>query len=116
MEIMVDLSKPKNVEVGLTGIRQLAQELRTLLITSKGSVPLDRDFGVSWNLIDSPLPEAKQLLISDIASQIERYIPRLHFKSIEFPDPGQEKTIEGMLQYKVTVTIREEYIDEFRES
>ena len=57
MELTVDMSVPASVEIGATGLRGLAQEIRTALATRKGSVPLDRDFGLSWELIDLPLPE-----------------------------------------------------------
>jgi len=112
--LTIDMLQPRAVEVGATGIRQLAQEIRTLLATCKGSVPLDRDFGVSWNVIDSPLPEARQLLISEVAAQLEKYIPRIQFKGIEFLDPGIENSVEGQMPYRVTVAIREEFLDEFR--
>ena len=58
MELTVDMSVPASVEIGATGLRGLAQEIRTALATRKGSVPLDRDFGLSWELIDLPLPES----------------------------------------------------------
>ena len=44
MELTVDMSVPASVEIGATGLRGLAQEIRTALATRKGSVPLDRDF------------------------------------------------------------------------
>lgn len=115
MDIIVDSTLSSGVEVGATGVRQLAQEVRTLLSTSRGSVPLDRDFGVSWELIDMTLPQAKQMLIAEVAQQIERYVPRVKFKGIAFPDTRPE-AVDGRLAFKVTVTIREEYLDEFIES
>ena len=45
MELTVDMGVPASVEIGATGLRGLAQEIRTALATRKGSVPLDRDFG-----------------------------------------------------------------------
>ena len=48
MELTVDMGVPASVEIGATGLRGLAQEIRTALATRKGSVPLDRDFGLSW--------------------------------------------------------------------
>ena len=116
MRITVDTLQPMAVEIGATGIRQLAQELRTLLATCRGSVPLDRDFGVSWDMIDKSLPQARQMLIAEIAQQIEKYIPRVKFESIEFPHLEPEESADGLLAAKVSVTIREEYLHEFDES
>ena len=115
MDFVVDLRKPTDVEIGLTGLRQLAQEIRTLLKTRKGSVPLDREFGVSWEIIDKPLPAVRQLVIAEVAWQIERYIPRVKFKSIEFPPVDKLQSIEGLMSLCVTVEIREEYLHEFSE-
>ncbi|MFR8053758.1 MAG: hypothetical protein ACLU6O_03215 [Bilophila wadsworthia] len=39
MELTVDMSVPASVEIGATGLRGLAQEIRTALATRKGSVP-----------------------------------------------------------------------------
>ena len=115
MDIVVDTTQPVAVEVGATGIRQLAQEIRTLLSTARGSVPLDRDFGINWDLVDMPIPEARQMYIAEVAAQIHKYIPRVRFKGIRFPDPGTE-TIEGHVGVALTVEIKEEYLDEFSES
>jgi hypothetical protein len=116
MDLTVDTTKPVAVEVGATGVRQLAQEIRTVLATRKGSVPLDRDFGVSWELIDRPLPAAKQLIIAEVARQLEKYVPRIRFKSIAFPEPTATETADGVLRCVVTVSVREEYENEFRQS
>lgn len=71
MELTVDMSVPASVEIGATGLRGLAQEIRTALATRKGSVPLDRDFGLSWELIDLPLPESRPLLVAEIGRGLE---------------------------------------------
>ena len=114
MDIVVDTIQPVAVEVGATGIRQLAQEIRTLLSTAKGSVPLDRDFGIDWSLVDMPTPEARSMYIAEVAAQIHKYIPRVRFKGIKFPDTGD--AIEGYVGVALTVEIKEEYLDEFSES
>lgn len=116
MDLTVDTTKPVAVEVGVTGLRQLAQEIRTVLATRKGSVPLDRDFGVSWELIDKPLPAARQVIIAEVARQLEKYVPRIKFKGIAFPAQQATDTADGVLRCVVTVSVREEFIDEFRQS
>ena len=37
MELTVDMSVPASVEIGATGLRGLAQEIRTALATRKGT-------------------------------------------------------------------------------
>ena len=112
MDLTVSLTKPLDVEIGATGLRQLAQEIKTLLITRKGSVPLDRDFGIDWSLVDKPIPIAKQYMVSEIALQLEKYVPRVKFKQIEFPETTIEKSVDGFMPMNVIVEIREEYLNE----
>lgn len=37
-----------------TEVVEILQNVRTILATRKGSVPLDRDFGLSWQYLDAP--------------------------------------------------------------
>ena len=111
MELTVDMSVPASVEIGATGLRGLAQEIRTALATRKGSVPLDRDFGLSWELID--LPESRPLLVAEIGRGLERCVPRIKVKSVTFRT-DTSGAADGKLTPVVTVEIRKEYLNDFR--
>jgi len=111
MELTVDMSVPASVEIGATGLRGLAQEIRTALATRKGSVPLDRDFGLSWELID--LPESRPLLVAEIGRGLERCVPRIKVKSVAFK-ADTSGAADGKLTPVVTVEIRKEYLNDFR--
>lgn len=113
MEITVDMSAPLSVEIGATGLRGLAQELRTAFATRKGSVPLDRDFGLSWDMIDLSLPESRPMLVAEIGRGLERCVPRIRVKSVTFrPDPSE--AADGKLAPVVVVEIRKEHLNDFR--
>lgn len=116
MDILVNTTLPAHIVIGADGQTAIAQEVRTLLATPKGSVALDRNFGVSWDALDHSMPGAKQVIIAEIASQIEKYVPRVRFKSIDFINPGASVAADGVLPVTVTVEIREEYLDELRQS
>ena len=111
MELTVDMSVPASVEIGATGLRGLAQEIRTALATRKGSVPLD--FGLSWELIDLPLPESRPLLVAEIGRGLERCVPRIKVKSVTFRT-DTSGAADGKLTPVVTVEIRKEYLNDFR--
>lgn len=104
--ISVDMSKKAGLVIGETGLAAIAQEIRVLLATRKGSLPLDRDFGVSWEFIDKPLTEAMPYMISEIASQLEKYVPRIRVKDISFTS---DNPIDGQLCPIVVCEIREAY-------
>lgn len=107
----VDMRVKRGVRVGATGLDGLEQEIRTLLSTRKGSVPLDRDFGLTWGYVDLPMPEAMPYMISEMARQLEKYVPRIKVRDIAF---RSDDPLEGILQPTVTVEIRKEYLDDFR--
>ncbi len=107
----VDMRKKQGILIGATGLDGLEQEIRMLLATRKGSVPLDRDYGLTWEYVDLPMPEAMPYMIAEIASQLEKYVPRIKVRDIMFKS---DDPVEGILQPTVTVEIREKYYADFR--
>lgn len=73
---------------------RVIQNLRMILKTRRGSLPNDRDFGLSWAYIDKPLQEAKALLAADVIETIERYEPEARIISVNF---AESSAIEGQL-------------------
>ena len=102
MELTVDMSVPASVEIGATGLRGLAQEIRTALATR-----------LSWELIDLPLPESRPLLVAEIGRGLERCVPRIKVKSVTFRT-DTSGAADGKLTPVVTVEIRKEYLNDFR--
>lgn len=102
----VDMRRKQGIVIGADGLSGLEQEIRMVLSTRKGSVPLDRDFGLTWDYVDLPLPEAMPYMISEIAVQLEKYVPRIRVRDILFQS---DDPLEGILQPTVTVEIREQY-------
>lgn len=111
-KIIVDSSLPSEVVFNARGLAGLAQEIRTLLTTPKGTLPLDRDFGISWEMIDQPIISAMPLYVSEVATQVEKYIPRVRMESVDFRSP-QTEAVCGILRPVVTCVIREEYAGDF---
>lgn len=106
----VDMRRKKGIRIGASGLDGLEQEIRLLLATRKGSVPLDRNYGLSWEYVDLPMPEAMPYMISEIAMQLEKYVPRIKVRDIVFKS---DDPVEGILQPTVTVEIRSEYLKDF---
>ncbi|MDL2280313.1 GPW/gp25 family protein [Selenomonadales bacterium OttesenSCG-928-I06] len=81
---------------------EIIQNVKTILTTTKFSVPLDRDFGIDASLLDSPLPVAQARLTAEIFDAIQKYEPRAKVKKVFYAgDP-----IEGKLIPTVRVVIR----------
>lgn len=102
----VNLSKGINFAPE-TEVEEILQNVRTILTTQIGTVPLHRDFGVSWEHIDKPYQVAKQLMMVEIIEAVEKYEPRAKVESVEF-DETVENAREGLLKPRVIVSIGEE--------
>ena len=86
---------------------EILQNVRTILSTRIGTVPLHRDFGISWDHIDKPYPVAKQLMMVEVIEAIEKFEPRAKVESVEF-DESTESAMEGLLKPRVIVVIGDE--------
>lgn len=65
-------------------IEEIQQNIKTILSTLKGTVPLMRDFGIDPNLIDQNQTGAfSQKLKNEIITQIEKYEKRVKIKEIK---------------------------------
>lgn len=90
-----------------TTAAEIVQNIRTILSTRVGTVPLHRDFGISWEHVDKPYPVAKQLMMVEIIEAVEKFEPRAKVESVEF-DESVEDAIEGLTKPRVIVSIEEE--------
>lgn len=95
-----------NIEIGAEGIREIVQNVKTILGTKKGTVFLDRDFGVADDVTDEPMNVAMQRTRSGIAQEVERLEPRVKVREINFVDPGGAASSDGALVPRVLVEIR----------
>lgn len=86
---------------------EILQNVRTILLGCIGTVPLHRDFGLSLEHIDKPLPVAKTLLQATIIESITEYEPRATVQSVEFEE-SEGDAQDGRLRPRVIVSIGEE--------
>lgn len=84
-------------------IEEVLQNVRTIISTIKGTVPLDRAFGVSATWLDSPFPAAQAKLTAEIYTQIAKYEPRAVITGVSFISD-----MDGILVPKVQVSIFEQ--------
>lgn len=89
-----------------TETEEVVQNVRTILATRVGTVPLDRDFGVSWEHLDKPLHVARALMQSEVVEAIARYEPRANIETVEF-DETESETMEGISRPRVILNLGE---------
>lgn len=90
---IIDIA-PKN------DVNEILQNVRTILATTKGTIPLDREFGIDGSVIDMPTMQAQAYLTNEIFQAIRRYEPRVSIDNITF-----DGEIAGKLIPKVVITI-----------
>ena len=75
---------PKNITFGATGILAIMQNVRTILTTRKGTQPMDRDFGISFDFLDSPALLTRAKAEQDCFLALRKYEPRAILKGIRW--------------------------------
>lgn len=85
MSIQINASNLRNIRFSEPDmVRSVIQNIALILSTRRGSVPLQRDFGLDWSALDKPLPIAKSMLIAQIREAIETWEPRATFVKASF--------------------------------
>ncbi len=65
----------------LETVNAVLQNIALILATPKGSVPFYRDFGISNEFLDKPMPVAKIMMIGEVREAIETWEPRAAVKT-----------------------------------
>ncbi|MGG4034199.1 GPW/gp25 family protein [Paenibacillus cisolokensis] len=96
-------AQPGEIIFAAEGIEAILQNVRTIVTTVKGTVPLDRGFGVDYIDLDTPIPIAQAQLTAKILDAIEQYEPRVEVVSVQYNNEGSD----GRLMPIVKIRIRE---------
>lgn len=57
-------------------LKEVLQNVRTIVSTKRGTVPLDREFGLDPALVDLPIATAQAKMTADIVATVHKYEPR----------------------------------------
>jgi phage baseplate assembly protein W len=87
--ISFDYGSPENEEI--------ARNLATLYSTVEGTIPMDRDFGLSLDATGYPLPVAKNMIALEITEKTETYEPRVEVLKVTFIYNLEGKLIPNVL-------------------
>lgn len=102
---ILDFEKEKDyLLTPATLAEEVLQNVRFIVKTRKGSVPLFRDFGVDWGFLDRPIAEARLMAIPDIISEIQAREPRAEIVDISYKGTNAE---DGKIKLKLTIRVKE---------
>ncbi len=97
---------PGRLKIGATGYDEIAQNIKIIITTRKGTVPLDRAFGLNMDFVDRPLPVAKAMARAAIAEAVHKYEPRVRVTRIDWKETETDAMI-GRLAPLVSIKILE---------
>lgn len=100
---LLSLTQGEELELGAAdAVKSVAQCVKLILSTPKGTVPMYRDFGVDLSFLDLPTPAAEQRARIEIREAVERWEPRVEVKDITF------SVQEGKLIPTVEIEVQDE--------
>ena len=83
-ELATNYLVSKEIDFGATGAREIYQNVKYILLTELFSVPLDREFGMNFVMVDKPTEVAQLMLEQECAMKIALYEPRCYFTRIDY--------------------------------
>lgn len=101
-----------NIDFTLTPqktVLEIIQNIKVIISTIKGSVVLDRGFGIDSELIDCTSISGKGKLMIYIIESLQEFEPRVEINSIDFIQ-DKENADKGIFFPKLEVHIKDEYI------
>src|SRR4029077_12867824 len=87
-----------DIDFGATGSGEILQNIKFIILTDYFSVPLDREFGMDYSMIDKPMRIAEAILVQEVAMKISLYEPRAQFREINY--------LEDMLNGKLSPSVK----------
>lgn len=101
---VLNILEPGALTIAADGVAEVLQNVRVILTTRVGSVPMDRDFGVSWEMIDMRTPAAKAEMAAEIFDKIHKYEPRATISHLEWVETAMD-AMDGRIAPSVTLEI-----------
>lgn len=93
-----------------TAVGEVIQNVRTILATRIGTVPLDRGFGLTWKYLDQPIQVSKMTLHAEIIEAVNQYEPRATVTSVSYAN-GIDDSMDGILKPIVKIRINAVRLD-----
>lgn len=84
-------------------VNEVLDNVNVILTTPEGSVPFDREFGMSVDLVDMPMNEAKSFYVVEVVTKVRKYEPRVVIDHVDFSGD-----VEGKLIPRVVLRIETE--------
>ena len=76
-----------------TEYEEILQNVKTICTTIKGTVPLDREFGIDGGIVDIPANIAKAQISAKIIEAVRLYEPRANVVKVTFRESDSQEVL-----------------------
>lgn len=76
---------------------ELLEQAYVLMSVRKGSVPIDRNFGINMDILSEPVSDLATDLMTELLEQFEKYIPKLKVVSVEISDLNDQGMVKPVI-------------------
>lgn len=78
---------------GITELEDISHCLKNLYSTRAGSIPLNRDFGLSWSALDQSTPDCQSDFALEVIAKTDKYEPRVLVTEVTFETDGDGRVV-----------------------
>lgn len=86
-----------------TEVEEILQNVKCILATQKFTVPMDREFGITANMLDAPISVTQSRLTAEIARAVKTFEPRARVQEVKYSGDFSD----GQLNFTVVVELVE---------
>jgi len=103
MSYKIDLGESISLSQESGTVKEVLQNIRLILSTPKGTVPLYREFGLSQDFLDKPLPVAQSLLAVAVHDAVETFEPRAQILNVSArADPANPGRLLPVVEVEIS--------------
>lgn len=99
IDVMAEVG-PVNFQPG-TELEEILQNVSMVLTTRKGSVPMDRAFGIDGDILDLPSGVAQARMSAEIVAAIQRCEPRASVKRVIYAGDAEDGEVRATVRIEI---------------
>lgn len=96
--ITIDTSQDLALNWNAKGTERKVQNVLNILRTYKGEVAYNRSLGISSEIIDKPIDEARAILAEDLATNIEQNVTGVRLVSLAVEEADGDIVIRATIE------------------
>ena len=80
---------------------EIIQNVKMIITTVKGSVPMDREFGIDASVVDRPIMAVQAILTSEIMDAVSHFEPRARVTAVHYKGDAEDGILMPVVRIEV---------------